>query len=167
MKSPIILGTDMTKLKESTLKVIRNKVASHHQSKSRDGTDMTQGILAINQDPPGWAATTFTPAGQPGPVSGKLYKFFAGPLSDGVVVGLVAADGAETLTVNFSDVPGLGPGTFSWTELYSGRTGTGMTASADLENHDMAVFKVVRTASQGQIVWDEPIREGPVWDDPI
>jgi hypothetical protein len=112
-------------------------------STHRDGTDTNQGILAINQDPPGWAATTFTPAGQPGPVSGKLYKYFAGPLSDGVVVGLVAADSAETLTVNFSDAPGLGPGTFSWTELYSGRTGMGTTASADLENHDMAVFKMV------------------------
>jgi len=123
---------------------------------------MHQGILALNQDPPGWAATTFTPAGQPGPVSGKLYKYFAGPLSDGVVVGLVATDGAETLTVNFTDVPGLGQGTFSWTELYSGRNGTGTTASADLENHDMAVFKVVRPTLQGDIVWDEP-----VWDDPI
>ncbi|KAH6627708.1 glycoside hydrolase superfamily [Chaetomium tenue] len=126
MKSPIIMGTDMTKLKESTLKVIKNK-----------------GILAINQDPLGKAATTFTPKGQAGPVSGKLYKYFAGPLSDGVVVGLVAADGAATLSVNFSDVPGLGEGSFEWTELYSGKTGTGTSVSQQLGAHDMAVFKVV------------------------
>jgi hypothetical protein len=84
----------------------------------------------------------------------RVYKYFAGSFSDGVVVGLVAADGAETLKVNFTDVPGLGPG-------------TGTTASTDLENYDVAVFKVVRSTLRGQIVWDEPIRDGPVWDDPI
>jgi alpha-galactosidase len=63
-----------------------------------------------------------------------------------VVVGLVAADGAETLTVNFSDVPGLGEGSFAWTELYSGRTGAGTSVSEELGAHDMAVFKVVTAA---------------------
>jgi alpha-galactosidase len=72
-----------------------------------------------------------------------LYKYFAGPLSDGVVIGLVAADGPEILTVNFSDVPGLGNGSFAWTELYSGRNGTGTSVSQKLDTHDMAVFKVV------------------------
>ena len=108
-------------------------------------THETQSILAINQDVLGKAATTFAPKGQPGPVSGKLYKYYAGPLSDGVVVGLVAADGAETLAVNFSDVPGLGAGSFAWTELYSGRNGTGTSVSQSLSTHDMAVFKVTRT----------------------
>lgn len=126
MKSPIIMGTDMTKLKASTLAIIKNKV-----------------ILAINQDPLGKAATTFTPKGKAGPADGKLYKYYAGPLSDGVVVGLVAADGAETLSVNFSDVPGLGDGQFAWTELYSGRNGTGASVSANLGAHDMAIFKVI------------------------
>lgn len=107
-------------------------------------THEPQGILAINQDALGKAATTFTPKGQPGPVSGKLYKYYAGPLSDGVVVGLVAADRAETLTVNFSDVPGLGAGSFAWTELYSGRNGTGTSVSQRLDTHDMAVFRVTR-----------------------
>ena len=103
-----------------------------------------QGLLAINQDPPGKAATTFTPKGQPAPVSNKLYKYWAGPLSDGVVVGLVAADGAANLTVNFADVPGLGLGSFSWTELFSGNTGAGASVSQSLASHDMAVFKVTR-----------------------
>jgi alpha-galactosidase len=56
----------------------------------------------------------------------------------------VAANGAATLSVNFSDVPGLGSGTFSWTELYSGRTGNGTSVSASLSSHDMAIFKVVK-----------------------
>jgi len=54
----------------------------------------------------------------------------------------VAADVAETLTANFADVPGLGSGTFAWTELYSGQNGTGTSVSRKLALHDMAVFKV-------------------------
>jgi alpha-galactosidase len=102
-----------------------------------------QGLLAVNQDPLGKAATTFRPEGAASPVSGQLYPYWAGPLSDGVVVGLVAPDGDQTLSVNFSDVPGLGEGTFSWTELYSGNTGSGTSVSASLGAHDIAVFKVV------------------------
>ncbi|KAH8890710.1 glycoside hydrolase [Thozetella sp. PMI_491] len=130
MKSPIIMGTDMTKLKASTLQIIKNKA-----------------ILAINQDPLGSAATTFTPKHQMAANSTKLSKYFAGPLSDGIVVGIVAADGPETLTVNFTDVPGLGVGSFAWTELYSGRDGVGTSVSQKLDTHDMAIFKVARPAA--------------------
>lgn len=104
-----------------------------------------QGILAINQDSLGKAATTFTPSGQAKPVSGQLYPFWAGSLSDGVVVALVAPNGAQTLSVNFADVPGLGSGTWSWTELLSGKTGSGASVSASLSSHDVAVYKVTKS----------------------
>ncbi|KFZ04060.1 hypothetical protein V502_10442 [Pseudogymnoascus sp. VKM F-4520 (FW-2644)] len=133
-KSPIIMGTDVTKLSTETLNLIKNK-----------------GILAINQDFLGKAATTFRPSGAASPVSGQLYPYWAGALSDGVVVALVAPDGAQTLSVNFSDVPGLGSGTFSWTELYSGHTGSGVSVSANLGAHDIAIFKVVHGGSQTSV----------------
>jgi alpha-galactosidase len=98
----------------------------------------------VNQDSLGKAATTFVPSGKAGPSNGKLYRYWAGPLSDGVVIGLVAPDGAETVSVNFSDVPGLGSGTFKWTELFSGATGTGTSVSAKLAAHDMAAYKVTK-----------------------
>ncbi|KAI3321477.1 glycoside hydrolase family 27 protein [Xylariaceae sp. AK1471] len=126
-KSPILMGTDMTKLSSTRLNLIKNK-----------------GLLAVNQDSLGKAATTFVPSGKSGPSSGKLYRYWAGTLSDGVVIGLVAPDGAETLSVNFSDVPGLGSGTFKWTELFSGKTGSGTSVSASLAAHDMAAYKVTR-----------------------
>lgn len=110
-----------------------------------------QGILAINQDSLGKAATTFNPSGAASPVSGQLYPYWAGQLSDGVVVALVAPSGAQTLSVNFSDVPGLGSGTFSWTELYSGHTGSGASVSASLGAHDIAIFKVIRGGSQTSV----------------
>jgi alpha-galactosidase len=101
-----------------------------------------QGIIAINQDSLGKAATTFRPPGAPAPVSGQIYSYWAGPLSNGVVIGLVAGNGAATLSVNFKDVPGLGSGTYNWQEMYSGKTGTGTSVSFSLGNHDMAVVRV-------------------------
>lgn len=82
------------------------------------------------------------PSGQSQPASGQLYPYWAGPLSDGVVVGIVAANGAGTFNVNFKDVPGLGSGTYKWQEMYSGKTGTGTSVSVTLASHDMAVYKV-------------------------
>ncbi|KAI1839902.1 hypothetical protein JX265_013659 [Neoarthrinium moseri] len=127
-KSPILMGTDMTTLSTTRLNLIKNK-----------------GILAINQDPLGNAATTFTPSGKSPPVSGQLYRYWAGKLSDGVVIGLVASDGAETLSVNFADVPDLGSGAYNWIELFTGSTGSGTSVAASLDSHDMAIYKVTRT----------------------
>ncbi|KAL2063644.1 hypothetical protein VTL71DRAFT_5449 [Oculimacula yallundae] len=132
-KSPIILGTNLANIKASSLAIIKNA-----------------GILAINQDRLGKAASYFTPSGQAGPQSGKLYPYWAGPLSDGVVVGIVAANGAGTFNVNFKDVPGLGTGSYNWKELYSGKTGTGTSVSTTLQNHDMAVYKVTTGATAPQ-----------------
>ena len=61
-----------------------------------------------------------------------------------MVVALVAANNAATLTVNFRDVPGLGNGTFPWKELYTGKTGSGTNASFSLAKHDIAILKVTK-----------------------
>lgn len=66
------------------------------------------------------------------------------------MIGLVAASGATTLSVNFKDVPGLGSGTYSWKEMYSGKTGSGTSVSFSLGSHDMAVIKVT-TGSQAPV----------------
>jgi len=66
-------------------------------------------------------------------------------LSDGVVIGLVAAQNAGTYSVNFKDVPGLGgTGSYSWKELYSGATGTGTSVSFNIAQYDMVVVKVTK-----------------------
>lgn len=125
-KSPLLLGTDLTKISDSSLAIIKNA-----------------DVIAVNQDSLGRAASTFTPSGQAAPTSGQLYPYWSGPLSDGFVIGLVAADGVGTLNASFADVPDLGAGTYSWTELYSGKTGSGDGVSWTFEaEHDMAIFKV-------------------------
>ncbi|GME24372.1 Glycoside hydrolase clan GH-D [Neofusicoccum parvum] len=132
-KSPLLLGTDLTKISDSSLAIIKNA-----------------DVIAVNQDSLGRAASTFTPSGQDAPISGKLYPYWSGPLSDGFVVALVAADGAGTLSVSFADVPDLGAGTHSWTELYSGKTGEGDGVSWTFEaEHDMAIFKIEHLVDEG------------------
>ncbi len=48
---------------------------------------------------------------------------------------------ARDLDCQLADVPGLGSGSFAWTELYSGLNGTGSSVSQKLDSHDMAVFR--------------------------
>jgi len=128
-KSPLVLGLDLNKISNATLNIIRNK-----------------GIIAINQDPLGKAATTFRPPGAPAPTNGKIYPYWAGPLQDGVAIGLCAGTAAGTYGVNFTDVPGLGPGSYSWEEMYSGQVGNGTSASFTIALHDMRVLKVKKLA---------------------
>ena len=105
---------------------------------------ISQALIAINQDSLGKAAGYFRPSGKPAPVGGKLYPYWAGSLKDGVVVGIVAADGAATLDFQFTDVPGLGSGTWKWTEVFTGATGSGTSISAQLGAHDMRVYKITK-----------------------
>ena len=102
-----------------------------------------QGIMSISQDSLGLAAAPFNSSTG---TNGQLATFWAGSLSDGVVVGLVNTNDATTIDVNFSDVPGLGAGTWAWTELYTGTSGTGSSVSIALDTHDMAVIKVTTSS---------------------
>lgn len=127
-KSPLIIGCDLSKIKTSSLNVLKNK-----------------DIIAINQDPLGKAASYFRPSGAAAPVNGQLYQYWAGPLSDGVVVGVVASAGAATLSFKFADVPGLGgSGTYTWKELWTGTTGSSAAITTSLGSHDMRVYKVTK-----------------------
>jgi alpha-galactosidase len=126
-KSPLIIGADLNNIPAASLNILKNK-----------------GIIDINQDRLGVPAQPFVPPGQPQPVNGQIYPYWAGPLSDGVVIGLSAANGAGTFNVNFANVPGLGSGNFSWKEMYSGRTGQGSSVSFSLGQHDFAVIKVTK-----------------------
>jgi len=148
-KSPLLIGTDLTKISSKSLAILKNVVSTpqYQYPDRRSPTDhYSQDIIAINQDPLGKAAAYFQPSGASAPRDGALYPYWAGALSDGAVIGLVASNGAATLSVNFSDVPSLGSGTYSWKEAYSGKTGSGASVSATLTNHDMAVFRVYKTS---------------------
>lgn len=99
-------------------------------------------MISINQDSLGKPATTFQPPDADEPEDDELYPYWVGELSDGFVVAFVAADGADSFSVNFSDIDIIGDGTFDWTEAYTGDSGSGTSVSADLEEHDMAIFKL-------------------------
>jgi len=124
-KSPLVLGLDLNKISNHTLTIIKNK-----------------GLIDINQDPLGKAATTFRPPGAAAVQNGKIYPYWAGPLSDGVVIGLIAGISAGNYKVSFKDVPGLADKTYSWKEMYTGQTGNSTSVGFDIPLHDMRVIKV-------------------------
>ncbi|GAB1309935.1 Alpha-galactosidase [Madurella fahalii] len=124
-KSPLVLGLDLDKISNSTLAIIRNK-----------------GLIDINQDPLGKAATTFRPPGAAAPVNGKIYPYWAGRLSDGMVIGLCAGTAAGSYSVNFKDVPGLESKSYAWKEMYTDQTGNGTGISFNIDLHDMRVIRV-------------------------
>ncbi|KAK4119517.1 glycoside hydrolase family 27 protein [Parathielavia appendiculata] len=125
-KSPLVLGLNLATISNATLDIIRNK-----------------GIISINQDALGKAATTFRPPGAPAPVSGKIYPYWVGPLTDGVVIGLCAGTAGGRYSVEFKDVPGLGgAGPYAWKEMYTGQAGRGSRVAFDIALHDMRVIKV-------------------------
>jgi hypothetical protein len=129
-KSPLLIGTNLATISNTGLAVLLNAA-----------------VIAINQNSLGVAATTFQSSGQAAPVSGTLYPYWSGVISDGYVFGIVAANSAVTLTVNFSNVPGLVAGTYSWTEAYIGATGAGTSVGATLALHYMAIFHVKKSVT--------------------
>jgi alpha-galactosidase len=126
-KSPLVLGLNLNTISSSTLDIVRNK-----------------GLIDINQDALGKAATPIRPPTTPEPVNGRIYPYLAGPLKDGVVIGLCAANAAGKYSVQFKDVPGLGQGEYAWEEMYSGQKGTGSGVSFDIGLHDIRVVKVTK-----------------------
>jgi alpha-galactosidase len=67
-------------------------------------------------------------------------------LSDGAVVAFAGASGAGTFSVNFADVPGLGNGSYSWKEAYTGEEGSGDSLSFSVAQDDIAVFKITASS---------------------
>ncbi|KFZ21639.1 hypothetical protein V502_02918 [Pseudogymnoascus sp. VKM F-4520 (FW-2644)] len=124
-KSPLVIGADLNKISESSLNILTNK-----------------DIIDINQDELSVAAGIFQPPGAPSPVNGQIYPYWAGPLSDGVVVAFAAANGGGTFSVSFADVPNLGAGSYKWKELYSGEEGSGELVTFVVEQDSIAIFKV-------------------------
>lgn len=75
-------------------------------------------------------------------MNGQIYPYWAGPLSDGVVVAFAASSGGGTFSVSFADVPNLGAGSYKWKELYSGEEGSGELVTFVVEQDSIAIFKV-------------------------
>lgn len=96
----------------------------------------------MNQDELGVAASIFQPPGAQEPVPGQIYPYWAGKLSDGVVLAFAAATSGATFEVDFADVPGLEAGSYNWKEAYSGEEGSGESISFEVASDDIAVFKV-------------------------
>jgi hypothetical protein len=68
-----------------------------------------------------------------------------GTRGTGYVMGLVASPGTATLSDNFSNIPGLGVGTYSWKECYTNATGTGTSVTATPAAYELVIFKIAES----------------------
>lgn len=106
-------------------------------------SSVSQDLIDINQDDLGVAAGIFQPPDASEPVPGEIYPYWAGQLSDGVVLAFAAATAGGMFEVDFGNVPGLEAGSYSWKEAYSGEEGSGERISFEVATNDIAVFKVI------------------------
>ncbi|KAM5540296.1 hypothetical protein V8D89_006115 [Ganoderma adspersum] len=125
LKSPILLGTDLSLLNSTQLDIITNPE-----------------LLAFHQD-----ATIGTPAAPFTPTAGATTpsppEFYAGTSSKGTHVFVINTNStALTKTFDFANVPGLGSGSFVVHDMWTGKDlGTFTTSySTTVDTHDTAAL---------------------------
>ncbi|KAH9892802.1 glycoside hydrolase [Cubamyces lactineus] len=102
LKSPILLGTDLSQLNSTQLSIIKNAE-----------------LIAFHQDPSiGGPASPFTPT--PSAPSTSPPEFYAGKSSKGIHVFIVNTGSATaSKTFDFANVPGLGTGSFQVHDMWT------------------------------------------------
>ncbi|KAI0318865.1 glycoside hydrolase superfamily, partial [Amylostereum chailletii] len=124
MKSPILIGTDLSQLSKDEVAILTNKE-----------------LLAFSQD-----TTVGTPATPFGSSITSPPQLYAGASVKGTHVFVVNTnDTKSTFTVEFSDVPGLGTGSFVVHDMWTGEdVGTFKESwSVTLDAHDTAAVLVI------------------------
>ncbi|KAF9050304.1 glycoside hydrolase superfamily [Panaeolus papilionaceus] len=133
MKSPILLGTDLTKLTTSQLNIIKNKE-----------------LLAFHQDTTvGDPARPFTAfSGMP---STSPPEYYSGTSSLGSHVFIINTSGSTaTKKFTFSNVPGLGTsGNFKLHDMWTGQDVSGTFSasssfSVSVAAHDTVAYRIIR-----------------------
>jgi len=123
LKSPILLGTDLSKLNSTQIAIITNKE-----------------LLAFSQD-----TTVGTPAMPFGTATTSPPEFYSGKSSKGThVFVLNTAASTQTKTVTFANVPGLTSGSFVVHDMWTGtNVGTfANTFSTSLGAHDTGAWLI-------------------------
>lgn len=131
LKSPILLGTDLSKLSSDQLAIIKNKE-----------------LLAFHQDSViGTPAAPFTPSSS-APTTNPP-EFYAGASSKGIHVFIInTSNTTATKTFNFANVEGLsGRGLFTVHDMWTGKDigKFSRSYSTRLDAHDTAAFLVEST----------------------
>ncbi|GLB37677.1 putative melibiase [Lyophyllum shimeji] len=135
LKSPILLGTDLSKLNSTQLAIIKNKE-----------------LLAFHQDPNiGTAATPFK-ATSTAPTTSPP-EYYSGASSKGTHVFIInTGSSTATKTFTLSNVPGLGTsGTFKIHDMWSGTDLSGTYSasssfSVSVAAHDTVTYLLTKVA---------------------
>jgi len=123
MKSPIILGTDLSKLSSDQVAILKNPE-----------------LLAFHQDQTVAASATPYTTGSPP-------EFYSGKSSKGTHVFVINTGSATAnKVITFSAVPGLGTGNFKVHDMWTGKDIGTFSGSytVSLASHDFAAFLVTK-----------------------
>lgn len=129
MKSPLIIGTDLTKITDEELALLKNPY-----------------LLAFNQDPVhGSPAAPFKWGTNPDWTFNKTFpaEYWAGESSNGTMIAMLNTLGNEAKkTVDFGEVPGLEKGkAYELIDVWTGKSLSNFQDSytASVGSHDLAV----------------------------
>lgn len=134
MKSPLIIGNDITSMSKETKDILTNKK-----------------MIAVNQDPLGVQAHSIWSSG-----NDKAQQVWAGPLNGGAfVVVLINRGGKEAvdITVHFEDIPNFPDPTTTmflddlWCDLNTTATGS---FTATVQSHDVVAIRMSPAKEHGR-----------------
>ena len=139
MKSPLLLGTDLTNMSAATLATITNKAAI---AVNKDGL-AEQGLLRTN---------TWQPGNKHSPSSAHGYQVWSGALSKGGAAAVLAnlETTPQAITLDSGELPehrqaeaGSGAGQWSIAEAFTGKvhcSSCALPQTATVGPHDVAMW---------------------------
>ncbi|PWI71730.1 glycoside hydrolase family 27 protein [Purpureocillium lilacinum] len=132
MKSPLLIGTDLDKLSQSNIDILKNKHLLAFNQDDTVGPPATPYKWGINPD---WTYNSTNPA-----------EFWAGDSKDGVLVLMLNTLGETTSkTAAWSEVPGLDASNHRVTDVWTGDDlGCLGEYKADVASHDTAAILVAK-----------------------
>ena len=132
MKSPLLIGTDLDKLSQSNIDILKNKHLLAFNQDDTVGPPAKPYKWGINPD---WTYNSTDPA-----------EFWAGDSKDGVLVLMLNTLGETTSkTAAWSEVPGLDASNHRVTDVWTGDDlGCLGEYKADVVSHDTAAILVAK-----------------------
>ena len=130
MKSPLLIGTDLTQLSDDNANILKNKHLLAFNQDDKYGAPAIPFRWGTNPD---WTYNSTNPA-----------EYWSGQSQNGHLVLMLNTLGdTAKRTASFKDIPGLGGHTYRVTDVWSGKDmGCLSQLSVDVASHDTAAYLV-------------------------
>ena len=130
LKSPLVIGTDVTKLSQDQFNLLKNPYLLAFNQDEQYGGPATPYKWGTNPD---WTFDTNHPA-----------EYYAGQSQAGVLVLMLnTQDSSQDKTASWNEIPHLGGGSYKVTDVWTGQDlGCLSSYTTTVASHDTAVILV-------------------------